>query len=67
LEFGLENELAAIESSKTVLKEILTEEVVKEISIRGDLQEVFLRIRTIIDPFYIRVDEDSTVRLSADV
>jgi hypothetical protein len=33
--------LAAIESSKTVLKEILSEEIVKEISIRGDIEEIF--------------------------
>ena len=50
-----------------MLKEKYGEENVKEISISGSIHEVFLRIRTQIDPFFIKYDEDALVRTSADI
>jgi len=65
--YSLENELAFSDSSLKTLQEQLTEEIVKTVSIVGPIDEVFNRIRTIIDPFYIRADEESNVRVPADL
>lgn len=64
---SLENELAFSDAALKTLQEQLTEEIVKTVSIVGPIPEVFNRIRTIVDPFYVRVDEDGTVRVPGDL
>jgi len=49
------------------LKTEYTEENVKEISIEGSIQDVYNRIRTSLYPFFVRYDDDTLVRVSADV
>lgn len=59
-----------IENSTKILglaKEHLNEEIVREISGNGKLEEVFTRIRNEIDPFYIKIDNPDDVRVSADL
>jgi len=50
-----------------VLKELFGEESVKEISLAGSVQDVFYRIRTAIDPFFVHCDEEDAVRLAVEV
>jgi adenylate/nucleoside-diphosphate kinase len=59
-----------LENSQKILnlaKEHLNEENVKEISCNGKQEEVFIRIRNEIDPFYIKIDNPDDVRVSADL
>ena len=65
--YSLENELLFSDTALKVLQEQLTEDVVKTVSIVGSINEVYNRMRTVIDPFYVRVDEESNVRVPADV
>jgi hypothetical protein len=51
----LESEIAFADTSLKALLEVYSEEVVRTVSVIGSIEEVFLRIRTIIDPFYIHV------------
>jgi len=48
-------------------KEHLNEEVVKEISCNGSQDDVFIRIRAEIDPFFIQCDNPDDVRTTADL
>jgi adenylate/nucleoside-diphosphate kinase len=48
------------------VKEALGEEVCKEILIDKTPEEIVNKIRQIIDPFYLKVDEDSLNRVCAD-
>jgi len=48
------------------VKEQLGEDNVKEISANGSKDDVFIRIRNEIDPFYLKVDVLDDVRTSAD-
>lgn len=50
-----------------VTKEVFTEEIIAEINATGTEDEVLIRIRQIIDPFYLRVDNPDDVRVSADL
>jgi adenylate kinase family enzyme len=63
----LEQELEWAENMIRVIKEQMGEELVKEVSIRGDREQVFRRVQNLIDPFVLRLDEDSNVRVSADL
>lgn len=51
----------------TLLREAVGEDNVKEVSIEGSKEEVWIRVRTLLDPFYIRVDDESLVRVPGDV
>jgi len=48
------------------VKEQLGEDLVREISCNGVENDVFIRIRNDIDPFYLKVDVLDDVRTSAD-
>jgi adenylate/nucleoside-diphosphate kinase len=48
-------------------KENLGEEIVREISCNGKIDDVSIRIRNEIDPFYLKVDNPDDVRVSADL
>jgi len=50
-----------------VVKEAFGEELIKEVSIRGSKEDVLKRVLNIIDPFYIKCDEESNIRVSADL
>ena len=49
------------------MKEAYGEDNVKEIGIEGSKEDVLVRVRTALDPFYIRVDDESLVRVPGDV
>jgi len=66
-QYSLENENTIFGTAVGVLKEQYGEENVKEISINGSIHEVFNRIRTQLDPFFIKFDDDNMVRAAADV
>jgi len=65
--YSLENELLFSDNSLKILQEQLTEEIVKTVSIIGPISEVFNRIRTLIDPFYIRIDEENLIKMPSDI
>lgn len=48
------------------VKEALGEEVCKEISIDKTQEEVLNKVRQIIDPFYLKADDDAINRVLAD-
>ena len=50
-----------------IVKEAMGEENVKEISCNGKEDDVFIRIRNEIDPFYLKVDNVDDIRTSADL
>ena len=59
-----------LENSNKILalaKEHLGEEQVREISCNGKVEDVFIRIRNEIDPFFVKVDVADDVRVSADL
>lgn len=56
-----------MEVATRTLKEVYGEEVVGEISIHGEIDEVFSRVCTFVDPFYPRLNEENTIRVAADV
>ena len=59
-----------LENSQKILnlaKENLGEEIVREISCNGKIEDVTIRIRNEIDPFYLKVDNADDVRVSADL
>jgi adenylate/nucleoside-diphosphate kinase len=39
---------------------------VKEIAIDGSVEEVYNRVRTALDPFFVRADDETLVRTTAD-
>lgn len=43
------------------VKEAYSEENVKEVTVVGTVQEVVMKVRTAIDPFYIRFDDENLV------
>jgi len=59
--------MTMIKTAATVLKEAIGEENVKEVSIEGSIKDVYNRIRTLIDPFFIRCDDEAMVRVTGDV
>jgi len=63
----MDTELEMSDKNLLVLKEAYTEEFVKEVSIRGSEEDVFKRVLNIIDPFFIKNDEESMIRVSADL
>jgi adenylate/nucleoside-diphosphate kinase len=50
-----------------LVKEHLGEEKVVEISCNGSMDDVLIRIRNEIDPFYLKIDNPDDVRVSADL
>jgi hypothetical protein len=64
---NIDAELEFSEKQLALLKEAYTEELVKEVSIRGSLTDILKRIMNIIDPFYTKCDEESMIRVSADL
>ena len=64
---NLELEINTINSSAASLKELLTEDKVKEIDITAPITEVYNNIRTAIDPFFIRYDDESLVKVAGDI
>lgn len=59
-----------LENSQKILglaKEHLNEEIVREISCNGSVDDVLIRIRNEIDPFFVKVDNPDDVRTSADL
>lgn len=48
-------------------KEHLGDEIVKEISCNGNRDEVLIRIRNEIDPFYLKIDNAEDNRTTADL
>jgi adenylate/nucleoside-diphosphate kinase len=40
---------------------------VKEIAIDGSIEDVWVRVQTEIDPFYIRTDDENLVRGPGDI
>lgn len=50
----------------TAAKEFIGEDLVKEISCLGTAQEVFIKIRTEIDPFFLLADNPEDNRTTAD-
>lgn len=63
----LEIELATTLASSSALKEAIGEDNVKEVAIDGSIKDVYNRIRTILDPFFIRCDDEGMVRVTADI
>lgn len=49
------------------MKEALGEDVFKEIPIDRTPEEIVNRVRQLIDPFYLKVDDDSINRVLADM
>lgn len=64
---NLESEMAVTATASTVLKELIGEEKIKEIPISGTVEEVYNNIRTAIDPFFIKADDDGFVKVAGDV
>jgi spore coat polysaccharide biosynthesis protein SpsF (cytidylyltransferase family) len=64
---NIESELEFSEKQLAILKETYTEDLVKEVSIRGSPADILKRVLNILDPFYTKFDEESTIRVSADL
>ena len=64
---NMDAELELADKNLAVVKEIYTDEVVKEVSIRGTKEQVLKRVLNIIDPFFTKCDEESMIRVSADL
>lgn len=64
---NFESELAFTAALTTTLREAYGEDNVKEVNIEGTVDEVFNRVLNTLDPFHIRVDEESLVRVPADI
>ena len=63
----LELEMNTINNSLTFLKESLGEDKVKEIDISGSISDVYNNIRSNIDPFFLRADDESLVKVAGDI
>ena len=63
----LDMEMNAVNTVSGVLREQFGDENIKEVAIGGSELEVFNRIRTQLDPFYIRFDDEGLVRVPADL
>lgn len=63
----MEMEVQQSQTVAALLREAIGEENVKEVSIEGSINDVWTRVRTILDPFYIRVDDESLVRTVGDL
>jgi len=57
-----ERESAKSNATVAVLKEHINEEVVKEINCAGSIEDVFIRIRTELDPFFLLPDNPEDYR-----
>lgn len=49
------------------MREAYGEENIKEVAIDGSIEDVLIRVRTQLDPFYLRVDDESLVRTPGDI
>ena len=67
VDFAIESEIEYADNVIRLVKEHMGEELVREISIRGSEQEVFKRVQNAIDPFCVKPDEESNVRVTADL
>lgn len=67
LGYSVEQEIAMINTALGVLKEQFGEENVKEIDIRGSISDVYGKIKTALDPFYKRADDETMIKMSADI
>lgn len=61
-----EAESAKVQTTVGVLKEFINEEIVKEINCAGSIDDVFIRIRTELDPFFLLPDNPEDFRTTAD-
>lgn len=59
--------MAAFNTAVGPVKEALTEEVFKEVLIGDTVDNIIIKVRNIIDPFYLKPDEENLNRVSADV
>jgi adenylate/nucleoside-diphosphate kinase len=64
---NIESELTFTTTITGVLKEAYGDENVKDVGIDGPIDEVFNRLLGALDPFHIRVDDESLVRTPADI
>jgi len=64
-DFDFEAEVAT--KHLAVAREFINEDIVKEVSANGTVDECFIRIRAQIDPFFLQADNPDDVRTSADV
>lgn len=61
--------MAKVTKVLEVLKEFLGDEAEKVLDINavGEIEDVFIRIRAAIDPFFPRVDNPEDVRISSEL
>ena len=64
-DFDFETEVST--KQLAVAKEFINEEIVKEISANGSIEDAFIRIRADVDPFFLQPDNVDDVRTTADV
>lgn len=69
LHYDWEAEVAKVTKILDMMKEVLGEDAEKVLDINGvgTIDEVFIRIRAAIDPFFLRVDNPDDVRTSAEL
>jgi adenylate/nucleoside-diphosphate kinase len=60
-DINYELEMNTITTALGFVKEAYGEENVKEVTVLGTVQEVVMKVRTAIDPFYIRFDDETLV------
>lgn len=66
LQYDWEKENEFAQKNLASVKEFYTEEIVKEISCLGQATEVFVKIRTEIDPFFVLPDNSENCLTTAD-
>ena len=67
VQYNWEEENARANAQLAVVKEFISEDIVKEIDATGTREEVFIKIRTEIDPFFCLADNPDDVRVGADI
>ena len=67
MHYDWDAELESAQRALGVAKEHLGEEITREIGATGSIDDVAIRIRAEIDPFFLRVDNPEDVRVSADL
>lgn len=65
--YDWEAEVARAGKVIEMAKELINEEIVSDIEATGSIDQVFVKIRNDIDPFYLRVDNPDDVRVTADL
>lgn len=64
--YDWEVENAKAQAQLAIIKEHISEEIVNEIDCTGSQDDVWIKIRTSIDPFFTLADDPENVRVSAD-